>query len=223
MMVSNVISWPTCAIAKLNAIAKIRKYRRLHKRHHFIPMAMGVHDALECDMNLFIRECAHLFYDRWLGCHLILSFCIQFFKHRINITFQCALAFHIERKIALAGDACFKPPITIRSHELHVDDNRGAMGEIASYHERTSSLLFFGSCGLLVFWPFFGLPFFHPLWWFQPSIFCWIFVSLLFFDNTSKVFFLKRKPCVIYWSMGCLHPPAGGPLGPGARLRLLCL
>jgi hypothetical protein len=39
----------------------------------------------------------------------------------------------------------------------------------------------------------------------------------------KQIFFLKRKPYVIYWSMGCLHPPAGGPLGPGARLRLLCL
>jgi len=39
----------------------------------------------------------------------------------------------------------------------------------------------------------------------------------------KQIFFLKRKPYVIYWSMGCLHPPTGGPLGPGARLRLLCL
>jgi hypothetical protein len=23
----------------------------------------------------------------------------------------------------------------------------------------------------LVFWPFFGLPFLSPLWWFRPSIF----------------------------------------------------
>jgi hypothetical protein len=34
------------------------------------------------------------------------------------------------------GDACFKPPITIRSHDLHAGDIRGAVGEIASYHDR---------------------------------------------------------------------------------------
>jgi len=39
----NVISQPIGAIAKLNAIAKIHKYRGLHDKHHFIPMAMEVH------------------------------------------------------------------------------------------------------------------------------------------------------------------------------------
>ncbi len=34
----------------------------------------------------------------------------------------------------MVGDACSKPPITIRSHDLHVDNIKGAMGEIASYH-----------------------------------------------------------------------------------------
>ncbi len=33
----------------------------------------------------------------------------------------------------LAGDACSRPPISIRSHDVHVG---GAMGEITSYHER---------------------------------------------------------------------------------------
>ncbi len=37
----------------------------------------------------------------------------------------------------MTGDACSKPPIIIRSHDLHVDDIRGAMGEIASYHKTT--------------------------------------------------------------------------------------
>jgi hypothetical protein len=31
---------------------------------------------------------------------------------------------------------CARPHITIRSHDLHVGDIRGAMGEIASYHKR---------------------------------------------------------------------------------------
>jgi hypothetical protein len=36
----------------------------------------------------------------------------------------------------LAGDACSKPPITIRPHNLHACDIRGVVGEIASYHKR---------------------------------------------------------------------------------------
>jgi len=39
---------------KLNAIANIRKYRGLHERHQFIPMAMEVHDTLGHDMDCFI-------------------------------------------------------------------------------------------------------------------------------------------------------------------------
>ncbi len=54
----------------------------------------------------------------------------------VSIALQHALAFAIERKITLAGDAYSRPPITIRSHDLHASDIRGAMGEIASYHER---------------------------------------------------------------------------------------
>jgi hypothetical protein len=65
-----------------------------------------------------------------------LSFCIQFFKQHVSIACERALAFAIERKIALVGDACSRPPITIRSHDLHVGDIKEAMGEIISYHER---------------------------------------------------------------------------------------
>jgi hypothetical protein len=39
MVVLSVISQPTCAIVELSTIAKIGKYRGLHERHHFIPMA----------------------------------------------------------------------------------------------------------------------------------------------------------------------------------------
>jgi len=38
MVVSSVISQPTGAIAELNAIAKICKYKRLQEGHHFFPM-----------------------------------------------------------------------------------------------------------------------------------------------------------------------------------------
>jgi len=121
---------------ELNTITKIQKNKRFHEGHHFILMAMEVHDTPKHDMDNSIRECAHLFYDKQLGGYLSLSFCIQFFKQCVSIAFQCALASAIERKITLAGDACFKPPINVKSHDLHVGDIRRAVGEIASYHER---------------------------------------------------------------------------------------
>ncbi len=67
---------------------------------------------------------------------VILSFCIQIFRQHVNIVLQHDLASTIERKIVLTNDAYFRPPITIRSHNLHVGDIRGVMGEITSYHER---------------------------------------------------------------------------------------
>jgi hypothetical protein len=103
------------------------------------------------------------------------------FKQHVRIVLQCALTFATKRKIALAGDVCSKPLITIKSHDLHPSNIRGVVGEIASYHERNKLSLFFGSYGLCVFWPFFGLPFLSPLWWFWPSFFIrflWMFFSL---------------------------------------------
>ncbi len=38
----------------------------------------------------------------------------------------------LERKIVLIGDACSRPSITSRSHDLHASDIRRAVGEIAS-------------------------------------------------------------------------------------------
>jgi hypothetical protein len=99
-------------------------------------MAMEMHKALGHDINHFIRECVHLFHDRRSRDHLSLSFCIQFFKHHVSIVLQHALTFTIERKITLAGDACSRPPTTIRIHNLHVGNIKRAMCEIASYHER---------------------------------------------------------------------------------------
>jgi hypothetical protein len=74
-------------------------------------------------------------HDRRSKGHLSLSFCIQFFKQRFSITFQRALASVTERKIALVGDACSRPPITISYHGLHASNIGRAMGEIASCHE----------------------------------------------------------------------------------------
>jgi hypothetical protein len=63
-MALSVIIWPIGAIVKLNAVIKIHKYRRLHEGHHFVPMAMEVHDTLERVMDCFIREYARLFHNR---------------------------------------------------------------------------------------------------------------------------------------------------------------
>jgi hypothetical protein len=99
-------------------------------------MAMEVHGTPGRDMDNFIRECACLFHDKRSRGNLSLSFCIQLFKQHVSITLQHALTSAIEKKIALVGDACSRPPITIRSYELHVDDIRRVVGEIASYHKR---------------------------------------------------------------------------------------
>jgi hypothetical protein len=83
----NVISQPTSVTTKLNIIINIRKYKGLHEKHHFIQMAMKVHVALEQDMDHFIKECICFFHDRKSSSHLSLSFCIQFFKQRVSISF----------------------------------------------------------------------------------------------------------------------------------------
>jgi hypothetical protein len=132
----SVISQLTNVIVKLSTIVKICKYRMFHEGHHFISMAMDVHDTPEHDMDHFIKECARLFHDRQSGGHLSLSFCIQFFKHHVSITFQCILTFVIKKKITLASDVCSRTPIIIKFRNLHVGDIRGAMDEIALYQER---------------------------------------------------------------------------------------
>jgi hypothetical protein len=99
-------------------------------------MATEMHGALGCDMDRFIRECTHLFYDRRLGSHLSLSFCIYFLRQCVCIAFQHALTCAIEKKISLASDVCSKPSITIKFHDLHASDIRRVVGEMTSYHEK---------------------------------------------------------------------------------------
>jgi len=135
-VVLSVISRLTCAIAKLNAIVKIHNYRRFHEGHHFISIPMEVYNIFKRDMDHFIKECACFFHDRRSKGHLSLYFCIQFSRQCINISFQHALASTIERKIVLMGDACSRPLITIKYHDLHAYKIREAMGEITSHHER---------------------------------------------------------------------------------------
>jgi hypothetical protein len=136
MVAMNVISQLIGVIVKLSTIFKIHKYKGIHDMHHFIPMAMEVHGTFNHDMDRFIKECAHLFHDRRLGGHLSWSFYTHFFMQYVSIALQHALTFVIERKITLLGDACSRPPIIIQSHDLHLGNIRGAMGEIVSYHER---------------------------------------------------------------------------------------
>jgi hypothetical protein len=38
--------------------------KRFHEGYHFISMVMEVHNALECDMDHFIKECVCFFHDR---------------------------------------------------------------------------------------------------------------------------------------------------------------
>jgi hypothetical protein len=96
---------------------------------------MEVHGAHEGNMDCFIKECVHLFHNRRSSDYLSLSFCIQFFKQHVNIAFQCALAFAIERKI-IVSNVYSKPFIIIRCHDLHASNIRGVMGEITFYHKR---------------------------------------------------------------------------------------
>jgi hypothetical protein len=74
----------------------------------------------------------------------------------VNIALEHDLTFVKERKIALAIDVCSRPPITIRSHDLHACNNKGAMGEIISYHKRDKLFPFFDyvSLGLFASFPF---------------------------------------------------------------------
>jgi hypothetical protein len=67
---------------------------------------------------------------------------------------------------------------------LHVNDIRGVMGEITSYYEKDLLFPFFWFLWV-VLWHFLGLHFLSFLWWFQPSIFYWIFVTLLFCDRKN--------------------------------------
>jgi hypothetical protein len=136
MVAMSVISQPASVTMELSTIAKIHKYKRIHERHHFILIAMEVHNAPKRDIYCFIKKYARLFHNRWSRGCLSLYLCIQIFKQCVSIALQHASIFAIEKTIVLAGDACSRPPITIKSHDLHACDIRSAMGQIASYHER---------------------------------------------------------------------------------------
>jgi hypothetical protein len=113
-------------VTKFNVIVKIHKYIGLHEKHHFILMVKEVYGVLLCDMVHFIN--AYFFHNKRLGSHLSLSFCIRFFTQRVDIDFQHVLTFAIKKNIVLMGDACFKPPIFNKSHNLHASDIRKGFG-----------------------------------------------------------------------------------------------
>ncbi len=64
MVAFSVISQPTSATMRLNAIIKIHNHGRLHEGHHIIPMAMEMHGAPKHDMDCFIKERLGLFHDK---------------------------------------------------------------------------------------------------------------------------------------------------------------
>jgi hypothetical protein len=84
-VVSNVISQLIGATTKLNTIVKICKYRGLHIGHHFILMALEVHNAHRCDMGRLIKERVCIFHDRQLKGHFSVFFSIQFFRQCVSI------------------------------------------------------------------------------------------------------------------------------------------
>jgi hypothetical protein len=87
-MASNVISWLVGVVAKLSAIVNIHMYKSLYEGHHFISMAMEVHDAPRCDMDYFIKECTHFFHNRWSGGHLSLFFAFNFSSNILILLFN---------------------------------------------------------------------------------------------------------------------------------------
>ncbi len=158
-MVTNIISQLVNAVVKLSVIVKIHTYRKLHEGHHFIPMAMEIHDASRRDVDYFIMECVHLFHNRRSRGHLFLFFCIQFFRRCVNIVLQCALAFTIERKIALTGNACSRLLLQLDLKVCMWMTLKGRWVRFLPTRRGTSSLPSLVPARLHIFWPFFGLPF----------------------------------------------------------------
>jgi hypothetical protein len=87
-MVSSFNSQLVGAIVELSTIVKIRKYKRFHERHHFIPMAMDVHGTPWRNMDHFIRECACLFQSRRSGDIYLCLFTFNFSSNMLILLFS---------------------------------------------------------------------------------------------------------------------------------------
>jgi len=104
------------------------------------------------------------------------------------------------------GDARFRPCITIKSHDLHVGDIKGAMGEITSYHKKDKFSLFFWFLRLNIFCLFLWLSFFaSPMM--APTIDLLLDLTIDFLlDFCTNIFFttptytctiISLEPCAL--------------------------
>ncbi len=59
-----------------------------HEVHHFILMAMEVHNAPERDMDCFIKKCVCLFHDKQLRGYLSLFFAFNFLGKMLILVFN---------------------------------------------------------------------------------------------------------------------------------------
>ncbi len=74
------------------------------------------------------------------------------------------------------GDVCSRLPITIKSHDLHGGEIKGAMGEITSHHMRDWFFPIFGLLQVVHLLPFLWPSLFVSPMMVYPSCFYWIFV-----------------------------------------------
>ncbi len=58
------------------------------------------------------------------------------FSNNILLLLFNMLSLYYREEDWLIGDVYFRPPITIRSHDLHVGNMKRVVGEINSYHEK---------------------------------------------------------------------------------------
>jgi hypothetical protein len=108
---------------ELSTVIKIHKHKGFHEWHHFTLMVVEIHNVFECDMDHFIKECAQLFHNKRSKVHLSLFFCIEIFKQHVSIVRQHVLTSIIKKKVVLARDICFKPPVTIRFQQFACKQN----------------------------------------------------------------------------------------------------
>jgi hypothetical protein len=121
MMVLSVINRLICAVVELNVISKICKYRMLYEGHHFILMAMEVHDALGMIWIMLLGNVLVLFMT---NNRKVIYFCLFAFIFKVvcYYCFSACFSFYYREEDCFGGDACSRPPITFRSHNLHVGD-----------------------------------------------------------------------------------------------------
>jgi hypothetical protein len=73
---------------ELSAIVKVHKYKGFHEGHHFIFMAMEVHNTIEPNMDHFSKECARLFHNRRLGVIYLYLFAFNFLGNMLVLLFN---------------------------------------------------------------------------------------------------------------------------------------